>query len=105
MPFRKLGLFGTPDNPIYFKAGESVPIYLEARILFPFNIKKNGLRFAHDAETYFENGVQVVRPLYRKVSYIVWGKGNGVLFGAPTDWYTIPRYKPVVREGVQLSPA
>lgn len=86
---RKLGLMGTPDRPIYYEAGDSVPWWAECR--FPLDARTEFLR---DCETYFEGGVQVIRPLYRGRGHLIVFEpkgGRGILVGAPTLLLLEPR--------------
>lgn len=57
---RKRGAFGTPEAPRFFAAGDAVPWDIEAR--WPLDTK---LVFSNDSESYYENGRQVVRPLWK----------------------------------------
>lgn len=82
MPIRRRGVFGMPDDPIYFYEGDTVPWWIECR--WPLHMP---LTFTHDVETYYENGHQVVRPLDAAGVMPIRGDGLGwtvVLVGAPT---------------------
>ena len=48
---------GTPDEPIFYEAGDSVPWFVECR--WPMNTK---VFFPIDVECYWEDGAQIVRP-------------------------------------------
>ena len=60
MRMRKRGAFGTPDRPIDFPQGASVPWWIECR--WPTNLV---MTFGTDVETYWDpdEAHQIVRPL------------------------------------------
>jgi hypothetical protein len=81
MPLRRRGAFGTPDEPRYFKAGEAVPWWAECR--WPLGMR---LTFAHDSESYYEDGEQVIRTLFVDYPHSVLeaDRAGCLIVGAPT---------------------
>lgn len=103
MPARKRGKFGTPDEPIYFDAGDTIPWWVECR--WPLHTSAT---FLSDVETYYEDGWQVVRVLEEGESCMaIDGKGcDTLIFGAPTLIDGRPRKRKRARLKVlEYSPA
>lgn len=90
-PLRRAGVMGTADRPRYFAAGDAVPWWIFCR--WPMNLP---LVFECDCESYFEGGLQVVRPLWQaRASVIAAGDQTrnwvALIVGAPTCIDTFPR--------------
>lgn len=97
MPARKRGVFGTPNEPIYFAASDPIPWWVECR--WPFHMD---LTFGCDSETYYEDGWQIVRSIIAgdqpwNMDAHGW---DSLITGAPTRWLNYPRKRP--REPVKL---
>lgn len=91
MPLRKAGGFGTPDRPVYFEEGDVVPWWLEVR--WPLNLN---LTFAHDVETFYADGYQVIHPVGSSANVIMVADAGHVIpyvfiSGAPTEFHFEPR--------------
>jgi hypothetical protein len=89
MPARKKGLFGTPDAPVYFEAGDAVPWWVLCR--WPLH---GAMVFNIDVETYFDDGGQIVRPTYVMRDCLIKFDSKGwhaVIIGAPTHFVTTAR--------------
>ena len=88
-PMRRAGAFGTPDDPLYFETGDTVPWWLECR--WPLHAD---FVFGVDVETYHENGWQIVRPLQTmRGGALTCVKANSelIIVGAPTELNATPR--------------
>lgn len=81
-PLRKLGIYGTTDEPIYFGPGDTVPWWIDCR--YPLDIP---LTFGCEVETFWEDGWQKVHVLEHEFEHVLEVNGGGrcvLLVGAPT---------------------
>lgn len=89
LPFRYLGLFGTPEYPRYYEKGDIVSADLY--VVWPFQARKN-VTFYCDVSVYFENNMMNIHAIEPNEEYLVHVKGKGIdhirLYGAPTNFIT-----------------
>jgi hypothetical protein len=89
-PVRALGGTGTPDDPVFFDAGDTVPWWLECR--WPLNAS---FTFLVDCETFWLDGCQHVYPLAPLRGCLMHcdpqRPARLVIVGAPTFVHFTPR--------------
>lgn len=100
-PVRETGAMGTPDEPIFYEAGDSVPWFVECR--WPMNTP---VVFYVDVECYWEDGHQVIRPQSANDNgkFVIHVANNGpfLMVGAPTFTICIARSRRIGKPSFNL---